>query len=385
MKTKLTKTTLAVVATGVVLMTAPSASAQTSAEMAQRLAKNNEDLRRYSWTTRVEVRHEGETVTGLYKMRYDIDGVMQSTPMTSGAPGPEEVQAGIRELAELAMSYAQPGPYEFQRFLNGAQFWEGRGPTSGTLRVEGGDMHFAGDSVTLTIENGQPRRLDAKTTFNAQPTELRADYRQLPNNGPHYVARMVIEYPDLEILIETFDYLTNAGPPVTTVTVPQGTTLHVRTTQPLSSKENQTGQTFTSILEDDVVVDGRMVLPQGTRVVGRIAETQRSGRTSGRARMSLILTAVYLEDGPVAIQTELLRVEAESTQGRDARRTGRLAGLGAIVGGIAGGGSGLAKGVAVGVGTGAVVNLSTRGDEVEFPAEQLFVFRLAVQAQFAVR
>jgi len=57
----------------------------------------------------------------------------------------------------------------------------------------------------------------------------------------------------------------------------------------------------------------------------------------------------------------------------------------AIVGGIAGGGSGLAKGVAVGVGTGAVVNLSTRGDEVEFPAEQLFVFRLAVQAQFAVR
>ena len=48
-------------------------------------------------------------------------------------------------------------------------------------------------------------------------------------------------------------------------------------------------------------------------------------------------------------------------------------------------GVGLAKGGAVGAGTGAVVNLSTRGHEVEFPAEQLLVFGLAVPAQLSVR
>jgi hypothetical protein len=359
--------------------------AQTNAEIVQRLTENNEALRRYSWTMRVEVNHEAETMVGLYKMRYDIDGNRQATAMSSGTPAPADVEAGIRALGQFAMSYAQPGAYAFQGYLEAAAVWEGRGPTAGTLRVEGEDLHRAGDFVTITAREGRPQTMDVKTTFNGQPTEIRAEYRALPQDGPTYVARMTVSYPSLQIQVENFDYVTDAAPPASTATLPQGTELRVRATQPLSTRENLTGQTFTAILEDDVGVGGRPLLPKGARVVGRLVEVRRSGRSSGRAMMTLTLTSVYLEDGPVAVQTQPLTIEAESTAGRDARRVGGLTGLGAIIGGIANGGEGAAAGAVIGATAGAVATLSTRGEEVEFPAEQLFVFPLAVPVELPAR
>ena len=359
--------------------------AQTNAEIVQRLAENNEALRRYSWTMRVEVSGEAETMVGLYKMRYDIDGNRQATAMSSGTPPPADVEAGIRALGEFAMSYAQPGAYTFQHYLETATVWEGRGPTAGTLRLEGEDLHMLGDVVTILARDGRPQTMDVKTTFNGQPTEIRAEYRALPQDGPTYVARMTVSYPSLQIQVETFDYLTDATPPPSTATLPQGTELRVRTTQPLSTRENLTGQTFTAIVEDAVGVGGRPLLPKGARAVGRLVEVRRSGRSSGRAMMTLALTSIYLEDGPVAVQTQPLTIEAESTAGRDARRVGRLTGLGAIIGGIANGGMGAAVGAAIGATVGATATLSTRGEEVEFPAEQLFVFRLAVPIELPAR
>ena len=191
--------------------------AQTNAEIVQRLAENNEALRRYSWTMRVEVSSEAETMVGLYKMRYDIDGNRQATAMSSGTQPPADVETGIRALGEFAMSYAQPGAYTFQRYLETAAVWEGRGPTSGTLRVEGTDLHIAGDSVTIMARDGRPQTMDVKTTFNDQPTDILAEYRALPGDGPTYVARMTVGYPGLQIQVETFDYLTDATPLVVPV------------------------------------------------------------------------------------------------------------------------------------------------------------------------
>ena len=101
--------------------------------------------------------------------------------------------------------------------------------------------------------------------------------------------------------------------------------------------------------------------------------------------MTLALTSIYLEDGPVALQTQPLTIEAESAGGRDARRVGGLTGLGAIIGGIANEGTGAAVGAAIGATVGATATLSTRGEEVEFPAEQLFVFSLAVPVELPAR
>jgi hypothetical protein len=196
---------------------------------------------------------------------------------------------------------------------------------------------------------------------------------------------MVIDYPNVRIQIENFDYSSETASPVRTLTLPAGTEIQVLTTQPLSTEHNQTGQTFNAIVEQGIAVEGRMLVPRGTRAVGRLAEVERSGRASGRAKMSLVLTSLYLEKRPLAIQTELLTVEAESTQKKDARRIGGATAIGALIGAAAGGGSGAGKGAAVGIATGTTATLATRGDEVEFAAEQLFIFRLATPVSIGTR
>ncbi len=158
--------------------------AQTSGQIAQQLAENNQVLRQYSWTMRVQIVEQDQKIVGLYKMRYDIDGDLQGTPMSSDAPPPEEIAPGVRALGRFAMSYAQPGAYAFQRFLNHAQIWEGRGQQARTVRVEGENLHVSGDSVEITIQNQRPRVMEVTTTFEGERLILTADYRELPQNGP---------------------------------------------------------------------------------------------------------------------------------------------------------------------------------------------------------
>ncbi len=92
--------------------------------------------------------------------------------------------------------------------------------------------------------------------------------------------------------------------------------------------------------------------------------------------MVLTLTTLHLGTQAIAIQTTDATLEAEGSKGRDARRIGGGAGLGALIGAIADGGGGAAKGAAIGAGVGTVVTLITRGNEVEISAEQPFSFGL---------
>jgi hypothetical protein len=165
---------------------------------------------------RVEIIEKGEKMVGLYKMRYDLDGKRQATALSADAPAPADLAPGIRALGQFAMSYAQPGAYQFHRFLNNASIWEGRGDMAKTVRIEGENMHVAGDQVEITAVDGRQRKMSTMTTFEGEQVVLRADYRDLPNDGPAYVARMTVGYPGLQIQMETFDYVTNAAAPVTT-------------------------------------------------------------------------------------------------------------------------------------------------------------------------
>ena len=52
------------------------------------------------------------------------------------------------------------------------------------------------------------------------------------------------------------------------VIVPAGTELSVRLTQSLSSKTNEPGDDFTGVLDHDVVVGDKVVIPAGSEPVG---------------------------------------------------------------------------------------------------------------------
>jgi len=162
-----------------------------------------------------------------------------------------------------------------------------------------------------------------------------------------------------------------------TAVIPSGTRLEIRLSESLSSAQNQSGDTFESTLDKDLEVDGRIVAARGSIITGKLSSVHRSGRTKGLAAMSMRLTELLTDDNSYSIRTETLAFEAESTKKKDAVKIGVGPGIGAVVGAIAGGGKGSAIGAAIGGGAGTATVLATRGEELEFAAEQLLHFILA--------
>jgi hypothetical protein len=364
----------------IILGLSPAAHAAQYQDLGERLAENSKTLRSYSWNMRTEVRLQGQPQsTTLEKLRYDIDGNLQVTPMGGSGQLTSDLQQAVDALTRLGFSYAQPQPAKLEQFMGRASVWEGKGRNAGTDRIEGEDFLSPGDIIEIRAKNQRADRLNVETSLNGTQVAVRADYRRLPQDGPAYVARLTVTVPTqgLEVVVENFDYTRNAPVAAGDVSIlPEGTEVQVRLTQALSSSRNKAGESYQAVVDQDVVINGRTVIPKGTAVTGRLIEVKGSGRVRGRAKMSINLASISLNSRSLAIETNTLSFEAEGTRRRDAGRTAGATGMGAVIGAIAGGGSGAAKGAAIGAGVGVGATLMTKGREVEFQAEQLMSFKL---------
>ena len=165
-----------------------------------------------------------------------------------------------------------------------------------------------------------------------------------------------------------------------TVVIPAGQTVRIRTASTMSSKTNETGETFVASLEEALTVNGRTVAPAGSRAVGTIAFVERSGRVKGVARMGVKLTEIQGPDGlAIPVATDSYVVVAKKTHTKDAQKIGIGAGVGAAIGAIAGGGDGALKGAGAGAGGGTGAVLATRGDPAVIASESVLTFTLEQQ------
>jgi len=80
------------------------------------------------------------------------------------------------------------------------------------------------------------------------------------------------------------------------LTVPAGSTLHVRLTKTLTSKTSKSGDQFTGQVTEPVTVNGQEVVPGGSLVDGHVAMVKPSGRIKGRAEMRLVLDHIMTPD-----------------------------------------------------------------------------------------
>jgi hypothetical protein len=168
-----------------------------------------------------------------------------------------------------------------------------------------------------------------------------------------------------------------APPPPPPIDVPAGTRLRVRTTSTLSTDSNRAGESFIANLEDDVVIDGRVAFPKGSRAVGVVSYADKGGRVKGVASMGLQVVEIQTPDGKsIPVKTGTYGVQAKQTHTKDAQKIGIGAGVGAAIGAIAGGGSGAAKGAGAGAGAGTGVVLATRGDAAVVGSESVFAVAL---------
>jgi hypothetical protein len=166
-----------------------------------------------------------------------------------------------------------------------------------------------------------------------------------------------------------------AAPP-RTVTVPAGTTLNVRLTQPIEVDASQAGMKFKALVDDPVMIDGSIVIPRGASATLQAASVQQSGKMKGSDKISLKLNSVGFGGYVYEVATGYVETKGKGEGKKTARKVGGGAGLGAIVGGIAGGGSGAAIGAAIGGAGGAAI--AAGGEEhLKLPAETRLQFQLS--------
>lgn len=162
-----------------------------------------------------------------------------------------------------------------------------------------------------------------------------------------------------------------------TVTIPAGTVLHVRVNQNLSSEHNENGDTFSTTLDEPLVANGFVIAERGSRLDGRVVDSQRAGKVKGLAKLSVRLVQLHTSDEQkVSILTDDFLREGQASRGSDAAKVGIGAGVGAALGAIFGGGKGAAIGAATGGAAGGGAVLMTRGKAAEIGVETKIPFRL---------
>jgi hypothetical protein len=168
-----------------------------------------------------------------------------------------------------------------------------------------------------------------------------------------------------------------AAPAPRQLTLPAGSTLKVRTTNTLSTKTVQAGETFTASLEEPIVDGAWVAANKGATVYGKIVNADPGGRVKGTASLTVRLTELQTSGGQrIAINSDTYGVSAQSTKKKDAVKVGIASGVGAAIGAIAGGGDGAAKGAGIGAGAGTGAVLATRGDPAVIPSESVLTFSL---------
>jgi hypothetical protein len=159
--------------------------------------------------------------------------------------------------------------------------------------------------------------------------------------------------------------------------VPAGTIITVRTSQYLSSDQNQPGDGFTAELEQPLVVDGWVVARRGQTVLGRVVTARKAGRIKGNSELGVELSQLVLVDGQqIPIRTQLMQTSAGAAHREEATAVGGSAGIGAIIGAAADGGKGAAIGAASGAAAALGGILLTRGRPTEILSETVLTFQL---------
>jgi hypothetical protein len=167
------------------------------------------------------------------------------------------------------------------------------------------------------------------------------------------------------------------APVVHNITLPAGTSVPVRITQTLDSETTQTGDKFTGAVASDVVVDGLVVLPQGTPVTGHVDEAKNAAHYKGSSSLTISLNSINRKGERIEVATQPYTKEGEGRGKNTAEKVGGGAAVGAILGGIFGGGKGAAIGAAAGGGVGAGANTVTRGQQVQIQSESVIRFKLS--------
>jgi hypothetical protein len=162
--------------------------------------------------------------------------------------------------------------------------------------------------------------------------------------------------------------------------VPANTRFTGTLTQPIHSELNREGDEVRLTTDQPLLSsDGRLVVPQGSQILGRIANIQPAGRAGKNASIDIDFSQIITPEGRRyeirgSVATENGELQGGTTKGRILKSAGATAigaglgaALGTAMGPLSGGrvGRGAVYGTAVGAGAGAVAAAARKGEEVK--------------------
>jgi hypothetical protein len=140
------------------------------------------------------------------------------------------------------------------------------------------------------------------------------------------------------------------------VVLPSASVIGLQVDTALSSERTRLEDRVDARVTRDVMADGRLAIPAGSRVIGSVTTVERGGKMKERARLGVRFHTLVLADGrEVPLRTETIYREGDSPTGESARKIGGAAIGGAILGAIMGGGKGAAIGATTGAAGGTAV------------------------------
>lgn len=263
-------------------------------------------------------------------------------------------------------------------------------PDNGTAAPPPADNQAQSDQGPAPPPQAYPQQPDQGQQYPQQPPYPNQGQAQAPYPPPYPQARPQYAPPPQQAYNAPPQprYETPTGP----VTIPPGTLIQLRTSEPVASKHAKDGEPVQFTVINDVAVGGVLAIPRGATAHGVVTEVKHAGQVSGSPELALTLTSLDLGGRSYPLSTNEFKVKGPSKTGRtvDNAIGGGL--LGTIIGCAVGRGAGCAIGAGAGVAGGVAASAATPGPGVWIPAEALVDFHLAapvtvqpVSAQEAAR
>ncbi len=164
-----------------------------------------------------------------------------------------------------------------------------------------------------------------------------------------------------------------AAPAYVELDVATGTRIHGTLDKKLSTQISKVGEPFTLTVSDPISVAGRVAIPRGAKVDGKVTAVQKSGGAGQTAVLKVDFPSVTVGGRSYPISADLAEAspqkKSRTSTGQAAAEVGAGAVAGALLGRIVGGNkTGTFIGAAVGAAAGTAIVLGTQDVDAVLPA-----------------
>ncbi len=168
-----------------------------------------------------------------------------------------------------------------------------------------------------------------------------------------------------------------ARPAFVEVVIPSSSVVGLNVQTSITSETARVEDRVEARVTRDVMADGRVAIPAGTRVLGDVTLVERGGKMKDKARLGVRFhTLVLADNSQVPFRSDAIFREGASPGNEASRKIGGAAIGGAILGAIIGGAKGAAIGGATGAAGGSAVVMAGDRNAATLPAGTIVTVRL---------